>query len=471
MWDTKLQPNLPSPYEKRGICIGDVGVIRMADGYFSFAFNLFLPHDDPLNTVDGLNCPPGHVPLSPPTESEITSVPQYFLPGSVVASKGVTVTRVSETPIHLELDSSEPEAAFTILPHGASRQDMVSTRITEYLKEHAFNWIRHFSSNGIVPNGSLYIVTGHDKARTSHLAAFPARMVSGSRRMTAKYVDGKLHCKENTREYPRDPLIDPVEEQECVFLRGIRLSSSGPDWDHHFPGMPLWVTPASLLLHTPPLSDLLEYVPSDSESESEDLSHNNAAPVYNNVHGDANVDNPVDEDVNDLASVHTTSISNQSSADDFSDDSAEVEHPKALKTYPFHPSDIVAQIMLNECPRAKLALVDDHIWSVLSGTEEHETSQAPVTYECTQGGFVSDFSIIMEIVFKFYDIVEKDVEVAIVVRKANGKSSYDSQLSKLFRRFWPKQSREARLWTADLVGDLVRQGEDSLGGEKYSLRR
>lgn len=100
MWYPRIGPDLPSPYEKRGICIGDVGILSTVDGQFCLSFNMFLPHDDPLNSLAVLSPPPGYVPLSPPSESEIVSMPDYFLPGSVVASKGTEITRVSETPLY-----------------------------------------------------------------------------------------------------------------------------------------------------------------------------------------------------------------------------------------------------------------------------------------------------------------------------------------------------------------------------------
>ncbi|PPQ83137.1 hypothetical protein CVT25_003714 [Psilocybe cyanescens] len=430
---------------------------------------MFLPHDDPLNSLAVLSPPPGYVPLSPPSESEIVSMPDYFLPGSVVASKGTEITRVSETPLHLEFDSSEPEAAFLVLPEGASRQDMVSTRMTDYLQRHAFNWIRYFEYSGgkhIVPNGNLYIVTGHDKARMCHMAAFPARMATGSRKMSAKYMDGKLYCSQNTTESPMDP-PDPVEKEECVFLRGIRLSLNSADWDRHFQSLPQSLTPASILLYTPALSDQLEFIPPSHSDESvSDRSHNNATTVDSRGRDNAHADNQVNEDANNFVSANArTSISEQSRDDSFSDDSIVPEPPKSLEHYSFHPSDIVAQLMLNECPKAKLAFVDDYFWSVLSGQNDRETTQAPLTHPCTQGGFVSDFGILLEEVFKFYDIVEKD-GVATIVCKTNRQ---DSWFVNLLRRFWPKQSREAHQWAADIVADLVRQGEDSLGDEKHVL--
>lgn len=88
--------HLPDDFKKiRGISIGDVGVLSNMNE-FLFAFNIFLPADHPYNKN---NTPDSFSPLDPLNESEICTTVNYFPPGSVIASKGIKVTRHSEDPL------------------------------------------------------------------------------------------------------------------------------------------------------------------------------------------------------------------------------------------------------------------------------------------------------------------------------------------------------------------------------------
>ena len=66
------------------------------ENQFLFAFNIFLPADHPYNKD---HTPESFIPLNPLNESEISTTVDYFSRGSVVASKGIKVTRHSEDPL------------------------------------------------------------------------------------------------------------------------------------------------------------------------------------------------------------------------------------------------------------------------------------------------------------------------------------------------------------------------------------
>ena len=89
---------VPDDFKRqRGISIGDVGILtRHSD--FAFVFNIFLPADHPYNKG---KTPDSFYPLEPLEESEICTSVNYFPRGSVVASKGVKVTRHSEDPLRV----------------------------------------------------------------------------------------------------------------------------------------------------------------------------------------------------------------------------------------------------------------------------------------------------------------------------------------------------------------------------------
>ncbi|KIM44527.1 hypothetical protein M413DRAFT_51481, partial [Hebeloma cylindrosporum] len=148
--------------KQRGISIGDVGILTRYTE-FAFLFNIFLPADHPYNKG---KTPDSFYPLDPLKESEICTSVDYFPRGSVVASKGVKVTR----PIlisHLTSNSSEPQGSFLILPEGATRQNIspTTTRVREYVARNAVKWASFFANDHSysAANGATYVVTGVDK--------------------------------------------------------------------------------------------------------------------------------------------------------------------------------------------------------------------------------------------------------------------------------------------------------------------
>ena len=78
------QPNrrLPIAYQRKGICIGDVGIIT-PDGGFSFLFNICAPRNHPINPH---TLPEDFSPLQPTlTDMDVVEFPR-FMWGSYLAS-------------------------------------------------------------------------------------------------------------------------------------------------------------------------------------------------------------------------------------------------------------------------------------------------------------------------------------------------------------------------------------------------
>jgi hypothetical protein len=67
LWVPKPHPNLPEEYRRKGVDIGDVGIVT-SNGVFDFLFNICLPANDPIN--DNL-VPPDFTPLDLPRRRHV----------------------------------------------------------------------------------------------------------------------------------------------------------------------------------------------------------------------------------------------------------------------------------------------------------------------------------------------------------------------------------------------------------------
>ncbi|KAJ7603317.1 hypothetical protein FB45DRAFT_128286 [Roridomyces roridus] len=166
------QVNLPSQYRRTGISIGDVGRVT-PEGDFDFFFNIFRPANDPVNA----NVPENFEALSP---YDPVDVAQYnFSPGNFVASSSIHETNgdFSEpTPGGQFMFSCQgPDGAVLALPHGSHLEKLRSLEhMRQYAAKNAESWYRYANETrgrGL-ENGSLYLVTGCEKARSWGMASF-----------------------------------------------------------------------------------------------------------------------------------------------------------------------------------------------------------------------------------------------------------------------------------------------------------
>lgn len=88
--------NRPERHLRQGVSIGDVGLIDR-DGDFVFVFNIFAPPSDTIHH----RLPRGFQEMTPrpDTEIDIEFMPDYFGPGTVLASEGVEGEVVSKEPL------------------------------------------------------------------------------------------------------------------------------------------------------------------------------------------------------------------------------------------------------------------------------------------------------------------------------------------------------------------------------------
>jgi hypothetical protein len=81
----------PKTHFYNGAFVGDVGCIDET-GSFSFCFNIFLPRTHSINQRE---LPQDFVPFDPPiAEEDCILTPNVFDPGTVLASEGITISRV-----------------------------------------------------------------------------------------------------------------------------------------------------------------------------------------------------------------------------------------------------------------------------------------------------------------------------------------------------------------------------------------
>lgn len=85
LWIPEPNQRLPRVYRKKGINVGDVGIITPSGG-FSFLFNICVPNDNPINPR---LLPEGFEPISPPLDALDIIEFNEFKPGSYLASSSI----------------------------------------------------------------------------------------------------------------------------------------------------------------------------------------------------------------------------------------------------------------------------------------------------------------------------------------------------------------------------------------------
>lgn len=97
LWDPlgNVSDSRKKKHLKTGINIGDVGYINAYDGDFEYLFNMFSSATDDVQ----IKCPANFDPLSLPGPENIVKNETYFSPGTALVSNGVTVSRLSSSPL------------------------------------------------------------------------------------------------------------------------------------------------------------------------------------------------------------------------------------------------------------------------------------------------------------------------------------------------------------------------------------
>ncbi|KAJ7679088.1 hypothetical protein DFH06DRAFT_505028 [Mycena polygramma] len=171
------QKNLPEQYQRNGVAIGDVGRVT-AEGMFEFFFNIYHTADDVIN-VDFV--PDDFSPLPRYVPRDI--VPVEFGPGNYVSSSSVRGWWNGYPKIYShEFIASDflftctgPSGAALFLPYGAHLEKLANVEpVRRYAAANAESWYKYINGSrgrGLA-NGSLYLITGCEKAQTGGMASF-----------------------------------------------------------------------------------------------------------------------------------------------------------------------------------------------------------------------------------------------------------------------------------------------------------
>ncbi|KAJ7745745.1 hypothetical protein B0H16DRAFT_1726791 [Mycena metata] len=210
--------NLPEEYRRKGVAIGDVGSIT-PEGIFDFYFNIYLPADDPINDNDiSLAC------LTDPGDSV-----------STVFGHQIDLFLLSEFGgADFVFSFDAPQGAVLALPYGARLNKLNNLELVrEYVATQAQSWYEHI--NGArgrgLENGSLYLVTGWEKAHSWGMASFygttdefqlelrESRRADSSRRYQWSGVPG---CRDPSKHksYGFSP-TSSIPSNQTTFIHGL----------------------------------------------------------------------------------------------------------------------------------------------------------------------------------------------------------------------------------------------------------
>ncbi|KZP08203.1 hypothetical protein FIBSPDRAFT_686005, partial [Athelia psychrophila] len=155
--------HLPAQFRERGISIGDVGVIK-PNGSFNYIFSICASADDPVNYL-GVPENFHQIDLNPNLISHLPNMHE----------KRSEVTSSSIKRVDVDFGGNlEQNAAILNLPDGAASTDYEALApLRSYAIQNGVAWYNFINGElGLeAPNGSLYLVTGSDKATTWGLAA------------------------------------------------------------------------------------------------------------------------------------------------------------------------------------------------------------------------------------------------------------------------------------------------------------
>ncbi|KAJ7860186.1 hypothetical protein B0H13DRAFT_1726670 [Mycena leptocephala] len=164
LYDPEPRQTLPLEYRMSGVAIGDVGRIT-PEGSFDFFFNIYLPANHPINNND---VPEEFVPLALYESRDVYEL--SYLAGNHISTPSVQRLDTDDFIFNCHV----PQGAVLALPHGSCLRKLENLEaVRTYAAMHAESWFKYINGRrGRGLNGSLYLVTGCEKAVSWGLASF-----------------------------------------------------------------------------------------------------------------------------------------------------------------------------------------------------------------------------------------------------------------------------------------------------------
>ncbi|KAF8328475.1 hypothetical protein F5887DRAFT_149336, partial [Amanita rubescens] len=336
---------LPMAYRKKGIRVGDVGVISK-NGAFDFLFNACRQREEPDGAINPVALPEDFELL----DADINVHNKYNLPTHLLSSH-VNALSSLDSSCAFAFKCSEAGGAVLALPRGATVYEATNKRhFQQHAARHAVSWYKYLLNTGRdVTNGSLYFVTDCIKSANWGIATFYAsqadndylHLIFDERSCRWKFL-GKVEA----RDGPGSMDIvasDGGEPNQCVFLCGYKIMLQPRIWDE------LW----NAVLVGSQGGESWPY-PGDSQSHLHGTSggrtdsYQGSSADGNTTHMDPGSCIPRDQ-----ASTMDTPESwlGQVMLEEFCSTAA-----------PVHPSDLINVMLLHLLPEVTVSLVHDSEW-------------------------------------------------------------------------------------------------------------
>ncbi|KAJ6552802.1 hypothetical protein B0H19DRAFT_1154978 [Mycena capillaripes] len=225
--------NLPAEYREHGVAIVDVGRVT-PEGAFDFFFNLYLPADHPINDND---VPEGFYPLPHYPSKEVFDLD--YAPGNYVSTSSIQKLEPHPSLPGFVFNCGAPQGAVLALPHGAHLKKLDNLEsVRSYAAKHAENWYKYVNGargRGLA-NGSLYLVTGWEKAKSWGMASFHS--AGDEFQLTFQPIPNALQYRwsgmstgrnpAQTKSYDPTPITGPLDE--TMFIHGLTISLGTGVW-------------------------------------------------------------------------------------------------------------------------------------------------------------------------------------------------------------------------------------------------
>ncbi|CAA7268306.1 unnamed protein product [Cyclocybe aegerita] len=249
LWIPESNNRLPIDYQRKGIAIGDVGILTPS-GAFDFLFNICLPPDHIFNED---RTPPGFSPLDPPLKDIDVHGYTEFKADSYLTSSSIEKSYRDDNRPGLTFESSASEGAILTMPHGAQSENLGNvSRFRKYMADNQESWYEHVNGElgREAQNGDIRLVIGCDKSVSWGMAIFAnVRQQNGFRlnfRPVGETIVGRTYGWEYTgmAQVKAGPDLQDIRElnddesgeitiyrNQCLFVRTLNATLHEEAWE------------------------------------------------------------------------------------------------------------------------------------------------------------------------------------------------------------------------------------------------